>query len=181
VKHAKLFPFASFLVALAAPSAALYGCSSSTTSPPAAPTAEAGTDAATGDAAPVTPDAGGADTSTAVAIRCTQAEFDQKAGTGGGDFTGFGGADISFPTSGAPAQYINHCVKVKVGANVTWAGSFSSHPLQPAGGDTPTPIPSQSTDTDAGAVSVIMTTAGTYGFECGFHPTIMFGAVQVVP
>jgi plastocyanin len=182
VKHTKLLPFASFLVALAAPSAALYGCSSSTASAPAAPVAEGGTDAATGDAAPVTSDAGaGADTSTAIAIRCTKAEFDQKAGTGGGDFTGFGGADISFPTTAAPAQYTNHCIKVKVGANVTWAGSFSSHPLQPAGGDTPTPIPSQSADTDAGAVSVVMSTAGTYGFECGFHPTIMFGAVQVVP
>jgi plastocyanin len=177
VKYAKLFPFASLLVA----AASVYACSSSTTAAPAAPTGEAGTDAATGDATPAAPDAGGADTSTPLAIRCTQAEFDQKAGTGGGDFTGFGGADISFPTTGAPAQYVNHCVKVKVGANVTWAGSFSSHPLMPAGGDTPTPIPSQSTDPDGGAVSVIMTTAGTFGFECGFHPSIMFGAVQVVP
>ena len=181
VKYTKLLPFASLILATAALNTCTSACSSSTASTPATPAAEAGADAAASDATPATPDAGAPDTSTAIAVRCTQAEFDQKAGTGGGDFTGFGGADISFPTTGAPAQYTNHCVKVKVGSNVTWAGSFSSHPLQPAGGDTPTPIPSQSTDPAAGAVSVVMSTAGTYGFECGFHPTIMFGAVQVVP
>lgn len=180
MKNAKLFPFASFILTLAAPSAVLYACSSSTTATPATPVAEAGAEAATSDAAPTTPEAG-ADTSAAIAVRCTQAEFDQKAGTGGGDFTGFGGADISFPTAGAPAQYTNHCVKVKVGSKVTFAGTFSSHPLEPAGGDNPTPIPSQSTDPAGGAFTFTVATAGTFGFECAFHPTIMFGAIQVVP
>lgn len=149
----------------------LYACSSDTK--PAATNGDAGGDGAT--------ESGQADTSMAAPIRCTQAEFDQKAGAGGGDFTSFGGADISFPTTSAPAQYINHCIKVKVGSNITFAGSFASHPLVPSGGDTPTPIPSQSTDVDGGAVSFDVPNKGTYGFQCGSHPSIMFGAIQVVP
>ncbi len=164
---------------------ALYACSSDTKS--TASNGDAGGDGATeGDSSVVDHDSsvmdgGQADTSTAAAVRCTQAEFDQMNGPGGGDFTSFGGADISFPTTAAPAQYVNHCVKVKVGANITFAGSFASHPLVPSGGDTPSPIPSQSTDVDGGAVSFDVPNKGTYGFECGFHPSIMFGAIQVVP
>jgi plastocyanin len=164
---------------------ALYACSSDTKS--TATSSDAGGDSATGSDGPIpdrdssVADSGQADTSMAVAIRCTQAEFDQKAGAGGGDFTSFGGADISFPTTAAPAQYVNHCVKAKVGSNITFAGSFASHPLVPAGGDTPTPIPSQSADADGGAVSFAVPNKGTYGFQCGFHPSIMFGAIQVIP
>ena len=121
------------------------------------------------------------DTSTAVPVRCTQADFDKVAGPGGGDFTAFPGADITFPTTAAPQQYTNHCVKVKVGSKVTFAGAFAMHPLEPSGGDTPTPIVAQSTDVDGGAVGVTFATKGTFGFECSFHPAFMFGAVQVVP
>jgi plastocyanin len=28
---------------------------------------------------------------------------------------------------------------------------------------------------------VTMTTPGTFGYQCEFHPTTMFGAIQVVP
>ena len=159
----------------------LYACSSdSKSSAPAGDGGEVKSDAATASDSSV-PDTGSADTSVAAAIRCTQAEFDQKAGAGGGDFTAFGGADISFPTTAAPTQYVNHCIKVKVGSNITFAGSFASHPLVPAGGDVPTPIPSQSSDVDGGAVSFGVPAKGTYGFECGKHPAIMFGAIQVIP
>jgi plastocyanin len=112
---------------------------------------------------------------------CTQADFDKAAGTGGGDFTALPGVDISFPTNGAPAQYTNRCAKVKVGAKVTFAGSFTSHPLGPKDGDMPSPIPSQAADTDAGAVSFTVTAKGTFGYQCNFHPSVMFGAIQVVP
>ena len=167
------------LAALLVVPAALYACSSDST--PAGTSGTAGTDSGTG-----TPDGGTdgakADTSTAPAtIRCTQAELDKVAGPGGGDFTALGGADITFPTDTIPVQYTNHCVKVKIGSKVTFAGTFSNHPLEPKGGDTLTPIPTQSADTDGGAVTVTFSTKGTYGFECNFHPDIMFGAVQVVP
>ena len=29
--------------------------------------------------------------------------------------------------------------------------------------------------------AVTMSTAGSYGFRCAFHPGTMFGAIQVVP
>jgi plastocyanin len=175
------FVLASFVLA----PFSVYACSSSTSTPASAAT-DAGADSATGDsAAPQDgsmPDAGQADTSPVAVIHCTQADFDKPAGAGGGDFTSFGGVDISFPTSAAPMQYSNHCAKVKVGSSVTFAGSFASHPLGPSpGAPANTPIPSQSTDTDAGAVTFPVPNAGTFGFECGFHPSIMFGALQVVP
>jgi plastocyanin len=172
------------LASLVAVPAGIYACSSDDT-----PATTAGTDSGT-----ATPDGGGgtdsakvdssqADTSTPAPgqVLCTQAEFDKVAGPGGGDFTAFPGADITFPTDAIPAQYTNHCVKVKVGSKVTFAGSFTNHPLEPMGGDTPTPITAQSADTDGGAVSVTFTTQGKFGFQCNFHPNIMFGGVQVVP
>jgi plastocyanin len=161
---------------------ALYACSSSTSSPATAATAatDAGEDSAKAEGGS-TPDAGQADTSTAT-IHCTQADFDKPAGAGGGDFTSFGGVDISFPTGTTPMQYSNHCAKVKVGSNVTFAGSFANHPLGPsAGSPANTPIPSQAGDADGGTLSFDVPNAGTFGFECQFHPTIMFGAIQVVP
>jgi plastocyanin len=145
------------------------------------PATEAGNEGASPTVEAGSPDTAQPDTTAPSALRCTQAELDKAAGAGGGDFTAFPGADITFPTAGAPAQYTNHCVKVKVGSKVTWAGSFASHPLAPNGGDTPNPIPSQSADVDGGAVSITFTAKGTFGFECSFHPSIMFGAVQVVP
>lgn len=115
-------------------------------------------------------------------VRCTQAEFDQAAANPvGGDYTGFPGADITFPSVATPSQYTPRCVKVKAGAQITFAGRFSFHPLEANGGDTPSPIPTQTTDVDGGALSITVTTPGTFGFQCQFHPTTMFGAIQVVP
>jgi len=163
----KLFVAAS----LVAVPAAVLACGSDTAP---ATTTVSGVDASS-DGNPVTPDSGHVDTGSASGVRCTQAEFDQ------GDFTAMTAVEITFPTDSAPAQYTNRCAKVKVGTVVTFSGSFSSHPLEPRGGDTPTPIPSQTMDVAGGGLDVTMTTAGTYGFECAFHPTIMFGAIQVVP
>ncbi len=168
------FVLASFVLA----PFALYACSSSTSSPATSAT-DAGADSATAEGG-ATPDAGQADTGTAT-IRCTQADFDKPAGPGGGDFTSFGGVDISFPTGNTPMQYTNHCAKVKVGSSVTFAGSFVNHPLGPsAGAPANTPIPSQADDTDGGTLTFSVPNAGTFGFECQFHAS-MFGALQVVP
>jgi plastocyanin len=169
------FVIASFVIA----PFALYACSSSTSSPATAAT-DAGEDSATAEGGSTT-DAGQADTSTAPTIRCTQADFDKPAGAGGGDFTSFGGVDISFPTGNTPMQYSNHCAKVKVGSSVTFAGSFANHPLGPSpGAPANTPIPSQTDDTDGGTLTFTVPNAGTFGFECQFHAS-MFGALQVVP
>ncbi len=70
---------------------------------------------------------------------------------------------------------------MKVGAVVTFAGSFTSHPLEPNGDDVPSLIPVQSTDVDGGVLSLTMSRAGNYGYQCTFHPGSMFGAIQVVP
>lgn len=140
----------------------------------------------TNDAGSETPDDGtpdaGADTGSVTPTtvnECTDADFDAVASfPAGGDFTKFPGADISFPTGPAATQYGNRCVKVKVGDVVSFAGSFTDHPLAPSGGTTPSPITSTSTGT---TTSFTMTTAGTFGFHCTAHPTTMFGAIRVVP
>ena len=88
---------------------------------------------------------------------------------------------ITFPMGGGPMQYTNRCAKVKLGSMVTFTGSFASHPLAPAGGDPGTQIPSQNADPPGGSVSFTVSTKGTFGYHCGFHPSDMFGAIQVVP
>jgi plastocyanin len=68
------------------------------------------------------------------------------------------------------------CVKVKVGQSVTWTGDFATHPLAGFNGDTPNPIVTGS----GGTSKITFPTAGTFGFHCQVHPS-MLGAVQVVP
>jgi len=151
------------------------GRGSDTSAPPKAD-GGGGSDVSTGADTSTTPD-----TSTSSPVRCTQAEFDSPAGVGGGDFTTFGGVDISFPMGAAPEQYSNHCAKVKVGASITFAGKFSSHPLASQGGDTPSPIPPTNTDPTSGTITFSVTKAGTFGYACTLHSGTMFGAIQVVP
>ena len=59
---------------------------------------------------------------------------------------------------------------------VTWNVDFTDHPLGASGGDTPNPITTTASGT---TVSFTFPNAGTFGFHCLAHPTIMFGAVQV--
>ena len=78
-----------------------------------------------------------------------------------------------------PAQYTNNCIKVKAGTKATFTGNFGFHPLEPNGGDSPTPIPAaKNTGT---TLEITVTTAGRFGYECSVHPGSMFGAIQVVP
>lgn len=176
------------LASLAVVPVVLQACSSSDDAVPGpkdASTPDA-SDAGTTDTGATSPDTGvdapvdtGVDAN--IPVRCTQAEFDAAKTQAGGDFTGDTGVDIGFPTDGTIQQYVQHCVKVKKGTDITIAGKFSSHPLEPNGGDLPTFIPSQSTDPPGGMITFKASTVGTYGFECNFHPSIMFGAIQVVP
>jgi plastocyanin len=68
---------------------------------------------------------------------------------------------------------------IKAGQSVTFQeGDFSNHPLESANGTLPSPI----IETNSGTtVTFAFATAGTYGFECEFHPAIMYGAINVVP
>ena len=163
---------------------AVYACANDDDSPPGPksvmPPSEAGAvDTSTPDTSAA--DAGDTGGGKVVAM-CTQADFDAPASAKGGDYTGQPGVTITFPTGSAPAQYTNRCAKVKVGATVTFTGSFADHPLEPNGGDTPTPIPMlQNTAPDGGVLSLKPAAKGTFGYECNFHPSLMFGAIQVVP
>ncbi len=88
------------------------------------------------------------------------------------------GATVTGPSGASAAQYTPNCVHIKVGQSVTWSSNFTSHPLVPFNGDTPNPITSTATGTTA---SVTFPAAGTFGFHCGIHTTLMQGAVQVTP
>lgn len=190
MRFAALRPRAfAFALALGATVAPLYACGDDDAA--RTPAADGGVPAV--DSGNTTPDAGStppadsgsappdaaADAPSGPPIRCDQADFDKTAGPGGGDFTAFPGADITFPRTAAPAQYTNRCVKVKVGSDITFSGDFSLHPLEPAGGDTPSPIVRKSAGTDD--LTFKVPTAGTFGYQCELHPGSMNGAIQVVP
>jgi plastocyanin len=72
------------------------------------------------------------------------------------------------------------CLKIKKGQGVTWTptGGFSIHPLEPAGGDSGNPIMLTNTGTTK---TVDFAAEGTFGYRCANHPTVMLGAIKVVP
>ena len=107
-------------------------------------------------------------------LRCTDDELAANDKTGSP-------LEITFGMTGNPTQYENHCATVKVGATVTFQGSFVQHPLRPAGGNVPNPIPYQSKEPTDGKLTVTMKSPGTFGYECEYHPNLMFGAIKVVP
>ena len=153
---------------------ALYACANDDNTPPG-PKTPGGIDASAPEAAADAP----IDQAAKVPVRCTQAELDAVINANGGDFTGSASVVVTFPQGPGPAQYMNHCIKVKVGTKVTFTGSFASHPLEPNGGDLPTQIPApQQTGT---TIDITVTRAGTFGYQCKIHPGSMFGAIEVVP
>jgi plastocyanin len=90
-------------------------------------------------------------------------------------------AEIGFGFSYSPK-----CIKLKVGASVTWNGPFFSHPLSPytALGTQPNPIP----PTDSGSsMTYTFESAGAFGYYCTLHggeaetSAGMCGAVFVLP
>jgi len=88
------------------------------------------------------------------------------------------GTTVTGPSGPTPAQYSPACVHVKVGQSVTFNLDFSDHPMQPFGGDTGNPIQETTSGTTA---TFTFASAGTFGFHCEAHPSIMQGAVQVTP
>lgn len=103
---------------------------------------------------------------------CTAADFV--------DMTGQSAVGISF----GGFFYTPKCVKVSAGTNVTWSGSFMSHPLQ--GGmvvnNVPFPDNSKIPLTNTGSMSTInFSGAGTFPYYCQFHVNSMQGVVLVVP
>jgi plastocyanin len=165
VKRSPLF-FGSMLFTLAF---AGFHCSSSSTS-------GGGTDGGTAS------DSGGADSGGGV-----DSSVDAGRVTNECDNTGYDANDetaanatrtITFPMDLAPVQFSPHCMKIKAGQSVTWNGQFPSHPLEAMGGDTGNPIPPTSTGM---TVSVTFPNAGTFGFDCANHPSMMHGAILVVP
>lgn len=155
-----------FVVALAV----FCGCSSDDPAPPTGIDAGGASSSSSGTSGSSSPADSGAP-----ALRCTAEELLANDKTDGGAF------EITFASGANPRQYDNRCVTVRVGSSVTFAGSFRQHPLQPAGGDSPNPIPFVDQEPPGGKLTVTMPTIGTFGFECTFHPTLMFGAIKVVP
>jgi len=86
------------------------------------------------------------------------------------------GAEIV--ASQSVAQYTPHCVRIRVGKTVRFTGPFERHPVS-GNGEPGNPIPKVSTGTDSGPIT--FTAPGTFGFRCEDHPSVMFGAVKVVP
>jgi plastocyanin len=67
-------------------------------------------------------------------------------------------------------------MSIKVGQTVTWNGDFTDHPLEPTTDDNPI------TDVLSGTTATTtFPAAGTFGYDCAMHPSMMFGAIQVVP
>ncbi|MDF2697062.1 MAG: hypothetical protein K0S65_5445 [Labilithrix sp.] len=137
--------------------------------------ADAGRDASATDSGHTGHDSGPVVDAGPPPIRCTDEELAAN------DFTDGGTLEIKFLKVANPKQYENRCATVKVGASVTFTGSFLQHPLEAAGGDTPNPIPYVTEDQPDDKLVVTMPNAGTFGFQCEFHPLLMFGAIRVVP
>lgn len=72
------------------------------------------------------------------------------------------------------------CFKIKTTQSFTWkpTGGFSIHPLEPEGGDTPTPITLVSSGTTK---TIAFPNSGVFGYRCANHPSLMFGAIWVTP
>jgi plastocyanin len=144
-------------------SATAIGCSSSPSGDGSSGgTSDGGT--ADGDASS-TADAGGGDAAQAVINSCNT--FVDRSAAGASRTITW-----DFAVSTAPER----CMTVKVGQKVTFAGSFSSHPLLSSDGDKPNPI----STLDPATGDVTFPKAGTFGYVCGNHPS-MIGAIKVIP
>ena len=158
------------LLPLAAAAAlALSHCSSSDPSP--SPSRDAG--ASPGDASTAVDAA--QDSSAGASLNgCGATDFAANDHTSAGDARG-----VTFPGEGEAArQFTPSCMRIKAGQAVTWTGGFSTHPLEAAGGDSPSPI---TVTTGVTTRSFTFSAAGKYGFDCLNHPGVMRGAIEVLP
>ena len=96
---------------------------------------------------------------------------------------------ILAPDVPAPAQFTPHCMRVRIGQTVTWKGDLESHPISyklvatSRGGFGDAGSTFVVGDADGGATQNTAEAGEpmTISFTCDKHPTIMFGAVDVVP
>jgi plastocyanin len=137
---------------------ALAACSSSTTTTTPETDAATAVDAGGGDA-----DTDSGDTGAAEVVNDCKTFTDRSAPSASRTLT------WDFSISSAPER----CMIVAVGQSVDFNGDFSVHPLTASGGDSPNPI----ANADAKG-NVTFTAAGTFGFACGVHPS-MIGAIKV--
>ena len=93
------------------------------------------------------------------------------------DFRG-NDAVVVFADGPSPAQYTPNCLTISAGQTITFKGNFTYHPITGKGGDSPTPMPDRRQGTE---LKVTFANAGIFGFECEFHPHVVFGAVAVYP
>jgi plastocyanin len=143
----------------------LIHCSSSDPSPSSDAGAAPGDASTSLDAAP--------DSATSV-NGCSATELAANDHTAAGDARA-----ITFPGEGEAArQFTPSCMRIKAGQAVTWTGGFSTHPLEAAGGASPSPI---TVTTGVTTRSFTFPAAGTYGFDCLNHPGVMRGAIEVLP
>ena len=131
--------------------------------------ADAGVDTGAPDAAPDTsPDA-----SVTPVNGCGPTEFAASDHTAASDPRA-----ITFATTPSPVQFSPSCMRIKAGQTVTWSGDFSDHPFEPMPAVPDDPIMDVTSGT---TTSVTFPAAGTFGFDCAMHPSIMHGAIEVVP
>jgi plastocyanin len=85
---------------------------------------------------------------------------------------------ITFAPTATPMQFSPNCMSIKAGQSVTWTGDFTDHPFEPMPALDNDPIMEVTSGTTA---TVTFPVAGTFGYDCANHPSIMLGAIQVVP
>lgn len=82
-------------------------------------------------------------------------------------------------------SYSPNCLAVAAGQQVTFTGSFTTHPLAPgaaasAGGAAGSPNNPIQNMTSGNTVTFTFPTAGTYPYLCSVHQALgMYGAIQV--
>jgi len=92
---------------------------------------------------------------------------------------------INFGGSSLGNAYSPNCLAVAAGQQVTFTGSFTTHPLAPgaaasAGGGAGSPNNPIQGMTSGNTVTFTFSTAGTYPYLCSAHQSLgMYGAIQV--
>lgn len=171
------------VIAWCAGAVALGAACSSSSSSPSGATGDAG-DGDASTTADGAADAAVADAAPATVNGCTAADFEANDRT----------ADaaervILAPDVPAPAQFSPHCMRVRVGQTVTWKGDLTSHPISyklastadGGFGDAATVFVLGDADGGATQNTARADEPLTIAFTCDNHPSIMFGAVDVVP
>jgi hypothetical protein len=95
------------------------------------------------------------------------------------DFRAAGQVGIYVQADAGTYFYANGCSTLSVGQLAVFQIDFAQHPLRP--GQPNSPIFPLSSTVDGGAIGIIMSKPGTWGFYCAEHPTTMRGEVRVLP